>query len=331
VLGITQLQIEFSQDVYDPAGDVDPKDVTNPLNYLLVRSSTNTFATIDCEGGAVEPDLAISVDSVTYDNNGGEGPYISTLYINGDFPLNIAAFYRLHVCGTTSIVDAIDTNLILAGNGTTPKTDFLRNFRIAAQAIDDDGEGGVGRKGNTTQIFSASRLLIPVTGFAPNKVTTLPAQPANKAYKPLNEMRIEIPTLGINFPIVGAAVSKNSWDLTWLKDSVAYLEGSAYPTWSGNTVLTAHVTDAYNNLGPFSDIKGMQEGQKVYIHFNKQVFVYQVQANSKILPSNISSVFKHEEDSWITLVTCEDFDAKTESYKYRRMVRAVLISVIPEK
>ena len=139
----------------------------------------------------------------------------------------------------------------------------------------------------------------------------MPTQPADKAYKSLGELRIEIPTLGINFPIVGAAISKNGWDLTWLKDSVAYLEGSAYPTLGGNTVLTAHVTDAYNNLGPFSDIKGMQLGQKIYIHVNRQVYVYQVQENRKVLPSNISAAFKHEEYSWITLVTCEDYNAKT--------------------
>ncbi|MBV5349831.1 hypothetical protein JZU71_01335, partial [bacterium] len=73
---------------------------------------------------------------------------------------------------------------------------------------------------NTASSLSASGLLIPVTGFAPNQVTTLPIQPAAKAYKPLNELRIEIPTLGIDFPIVGVSLSGNKWDLTWLKDSV---------------------------------------------------------------------------------------------------------------
>jgi LPXTG-site transpeptidase (sortase) family protein len=174
-------------------------------------------------------------------------------------------------------------------------------------------------------------LLIPVTGFAPDQVTPLPIQPADKVYKTLGEMNIEIPTLGINFPIVGAAINKNGWDLTWLKNNVAYLEGSAYPTLAGNTVLTAHVRDSNNGLGPFSDIKGMQLGQKIYIHANGQVYIYQVQENRKVLPSNISVVFKHEEYDWITLVTCEDFNAKTGLYAHRRMVRAVLISIIPEK
>jgi LPXTG-site transpeptidase (sortase) family protein len=331
-LGITKITVEFSQDVNNPANDVDVKDVTNPANYLLVRSSSNVFQTVSCKAGPVAPDVTISVESVSYSNGGGSGPFVSTLSINGDFPLNVVGFYRLYVCGTTSIVDAINTDLVLAGNGTTPGTDFQRNFSIVSKVPTNNGGNGGGKNGgNGASSFDANGTLIPVTGFAPDQVTTLPVQPANKAYKPIKELRIEIPTLGINFPIVGVTLSGNKWDLTWLKDSVGYLEGSAYPTWSGNTVLTAHVIDANNNLGPFSDIKGMQSGQKIYIHFNRQVYVYQVQENSKILPSNISAVFKHEEDSWITLVTCEDYNAKAAVYNYRRLVRAVLISVIPEK
>ena len=181
------------------------------------------------------------------------------------------------------------------------------------------------------RLWTQATCLFRLPALLPDQVTSLPIQPADKVYKSLGELRIEIPTLGINFPIVGAAINKDGWDLTWLKNNVAYLEGSAYPTLAGNTVLTAHVTDANNNLGPFSDIKGMQLGQKIYIHANGQVYVYQVQENKKILPSNISVVFTHEEYDWITLVTCEDYNAKTGLYTYRRMVRAVLISIIPEK
>jgi len=75
----------------------------------------------------------------------------------------------------------------------------------------------------------------------------------------------------------------------------------------------------------------MQSGDKVYLHAYGQVYVYQVQENRKIQPTNVSTVFKHEEYDWVTLVTCEDYNATTTTYTYRRMVRAVLISVIPEK
>jgi LPXTG-site transpeptidase (sortase) family protein len=276
-----------------------------------------------------ELDTRITVDSVTYSNGEGSGPFVSTLFINGGLPLSNGN-YRLYVCGTTSIVDIVDNTLELAGDGATPGTDFVRNFIVAINNNGNTSDGSE-KKTSKTASFGTNGLLIPVTGFAPNQVTELPAQPADKAYKPLKDLRIEIPTLGIDYPIVGAALSKNTWDLTWLKDGVAYLEGSAYPTLSGNTVLTAHVVDANNNLGPFSDIKGMKLGQQIYIHYNRQVYVYQVEENRKLSPSDLSTVFKHEDYDWVTLVTCEDFNAKSGSYQSRRMVRAVLISVVPEK
>jgi hypothetical protein len=36
---------------------------------------------------------------------------------------------------------------------------------------------------------------------------------------------------------------------------------------------------------------------------------------------------KHEELPWVTLVTCRGFDAASGSYRYRVLVRAVLIEV----
>lgn len=325
---IKKFVVKFDQDVLNvPVGDLNYGDsVINPANYMLVMgSSAGVFQTVSCLGRVAAPDVSISVDSVSYRNGGGSGPFVATLSVNGGNPVNVVGFYRLYVCGTTSIVDAANPALELAGDGVNPGTDFILSFSIIAPDPDDNNN-------TATTAVSTTTALIPVTGFAPDRITNLPAQPADKAYKSMGEIRIEIPTLGVNYPIVGAMFNKNTWDLTWLKDSVAYLEGSAYPTLPGNTVLTAHVVDANNNLGPFSDIKGMQSGQKIYIHANGQIYVYQVQENRRIAPSNISAAFQHEEyNSWITLVTCEDYNEKTGSYKYRRMVRAVLISVISEK
>jgi LPXTG-site transpeptidase (sortase) family protein len=330
-VGVTQLLVTFNQDVYNPAGDTNTGDVTNTANYLLVRDNGDGFQTTSCIIGVDLLDTAITIDSVVYSNGGGAGPFVSIVSINGGLPLSNGN-YRLYVCGTTSIVDIVDNTLELAGDGTNPGTDFPRNFAVAiGNGGGGNGGGGNGNSNSSTTSFAAGGFLIPVTGFAPNQITALPAQPANKIYKPIDNMRIEIPTLGVNFPIVGAPLNKKGWDLTWLQNSVGYLEGSAYPTHTGNTVLTAHVTDANNNLGPFSDIKGMQLGQKIYIHANGQVYVYQVQENTKVLPANNSKIFKHEDYDWITLVTCEDYNSKTGLYTYRRMVRAVLISVVPEK
>jgi LPXTG-site transpeptidase (sortase) family protein len=334
-VGVTQILVRFNQDVYAGGG---PNDATNPANYMLVRDNGDGFQTTACNTGVSAQDTAITVNSVTYANGGGTGPFVSTLFINGGLPLSNGN-YRLFVCGTTSIVDIVDNTLRLAGNGTTPGTDFIRNFTVFINNNGNTGGGntGGGRDGEgrgaraNAASLSGGGVLIPVTGFAPNQFTRLPVPPADKAYKPMNGMRIEIPALGINFPIVGAPLTENGWDLTWLQDGVAYLEGSAYPTWSGNTVLTAHVVNADNNLGPFSDIKGLRKGDFIYLRAGGQTFVYQIQENRKISPLNISAVFKHEEYDWVTLVTCEDYNKQNGTYQHRRMVRAVLISVIPEK
>jgi len=55
-------------------------------------------------------------------------------------------------------------------------------------------------------------------------------------------------------------------------------------------------------------------------------YVYEVRAQELVRP-DAPSIFRHEERAWITLVTCADFDERTDSYRSRRLVRAVLVSV----
>jgi LPXTG-site transpeptidase (sortase) family protein len=43
-----------------------------------------------------------------------------------------------------------------------------------------------------------------------------------------------------------------------------------------------------------------------------------------------TSALKHEERPWLTLVTCKDYDEKTNTYRKRVVVRAVLVSVTAE-
>jgi hypothetical protein len=55
----------------------------------------------------------------------------------------------------------------------------------------------------------------------------------------------------------------------------------------------------------------------------------------------MSAVFEHKDYDWLTLVTCEDYTEEFKGYTSRRIVRgtytsrrvvkAVLISVIPEQ
>ena len=163
-----------------------------------------------------------------------------------------------------------------------------------------------------------------------NTVTSLPAQPRNMAYAS-TDMRIEIPSLDVKISIVGVPKTSAGWDVTWLDRQAGWIDGSAYPTWSGNSVITAHVWDALNRPGPFARLKELKYGDQVKIHAFGQVYVYEVRETTTISPKDTKAMLKHQEKAWLTLITCEDFQELTKDYSSRRMVRAVLVSVTAEE
>ncbi|HNO92912.1 MAG TPA: sortase, partial [Anaerolineales bacterium] len=327
-LGINQLTVEFSQDVHDvPASTTDPEEVDNPANYILVRSATGIFNTLNCAGGVVAPDIITPVTSVTYDNGGGSGPFIATVTLST--PLTTDGHYRLFVCGTTSIVDAVNPSLILAGNGTTPGTDFIRNFQLVPPAVAGGGGGGGGTGKNTTALTVAA---LPATGFAPNRVTILPEQPADLAYSDLGDLWIEIPSLGVKTSIVGVPMAKEGeWDVTWLGNNVGWLDGTAFPSWEGNSVLTAHVTNASGLDGPFAKLTKLKYGDQIIVHAFGQKYIFEIRDSRVTKPFATSYAFEHlEDESYLTLITCQVYLPKSDTYLYRRVVRAVLVSVKSE-
>ena len=204
-----------------------------------------------------------------------------------------------------------------------------RRISFATSGFCSQREAGAKTRAATNSMSNG--LLIPATGFAPGKTTMLPAQPADKPYSALSNLRLEIPSLGLDMPVVGVMLKDGSWDVSWLGNNAGYLEGSAYPTRSGNSILTGHVTDVNGDPGPFASIRKLSAGDKVQIHSNGLTYVYEVRENHLVSPGNIKTLFQHEDYEWLTLVTCESYNVKLDKFVYRRMVRAVLISVIPGK
>lgn len=190
------------------------------------------------------------------------------------------------------------------------------------------------------EILVASNL--PATGFTPGVVTDLQVQPVPKEYFGLNifpetlefpgkseangDFRLEIPTLGLDLPIVGVPLSESGWDVTWLGDSAGYLEGTAYPTWEGNTAITAHVWNANNQPGPFIDLHTLQHGDQILIHAWEQKHVYEVRALTEVRPDDLSAL-PHSEFDMLTLLTCKGFDETSGAYAWRLAVQAVLVDI----
>jgi sortase (surface protein transpeptidase) len=69
----------------------------------------------------------------------------------------------------------------------------------------------------------------------------------------------------------------------------------------------------------------------VILHAHGQKYIYQVQTiQAEMNVSEIETAFKHEEFSWLTLITCRGYDEKSNSYRWRTVVRAILMSTVME-
>jgi LPXTG-site transpeptidase (sortase) family protein len=175
-------------------------------------------------------------------------------------------------------------------------------------------------------IVALTALEAPATGFAPGRLTVLPEQPAAKAYLKYEGLWLEIPALGVKTGIVGVPLGPDGWDVTWLSDQAGYLAGTAFPTWTGNSVITGHNTLPSGTAGPFADLQKLEYGDEIVVHAWGQRYIYEVRALDLVRPDH-PSIFRHEVRPWVTLITCADFDERTDTYRSRRLVRAVLMGV----
>jgi len=301
----SQWQVRFNKDMlHVSAADANwSASALNPANYLLVSIGLNgVFDTQTCLAGIQSDDGPVTINSVTYNATS----YTATLSVNNGQPLPVGQ-YQLLVCGTTSIKDPNDVKL----NAGLQDTRFAL---VINPSSNPPGTGGSSQAG-----------ILPATGFAPDRVTLLAKQAV--PYAGMANLRLEIPVIGVRMNIVGVPQTGGGWDVSWLGKDAGYLAGSAYPTHTGNSVLTGHVWDASNQPGPFVYLGRLIYGDMIQILAFGQVYTYEVRENRLVGPGNVNSVMKHEGLSWVTLLTCESYNAGTGSYAYRRMVRAILINV----
>lgn len=288
--GPDRFTITFDERLYDPIGNSETNDVTNPANYLLVESGSNQlFDTTTCAEGLMDDDTQIPISNVTYD----EGNLQVTVELLNELPIDS---YRLLICGTTSLYNLTELPL-------------------------NDGEDTV----FDFKVLPAPTTL-PETGFAPGTETPLSAQPDGLEYS-TTDMILTIPSLNVEAVIIGIPQTNTSWNISWLGSRIGYLYGSAYPTWEGNTILTGHIWNADGSAGPFKDLKSLRYGDRITIESNGITYIYEVRDSRLVSPTAVDSVFQTEERDWITLITCESYDPISGEYALRRVVRAVLIDV----
>jgi len=171
---------------------------------------------------------------------------------------------------------------------------------------------------------------LPATGFAPNKVTPLPEQPVEQSYADLGDFWLEVPSLGVKTPIVGVPTMAGAWNVDWLWEQAGWLQGTAFPTWQGNSVLTGHVYLPNGRPGPFVNLPRLRWGDEIIVHAFGQRHVYEVRMNRVDMPNDLSALW-HEDQAWLTLITCRGYDETSNVYKYRIVTRAVLMKIEAER
>ena len=167
---------------------------------------------------------------------------------------------------------------------------------------------------------------LPATGFAPGRVTALPQAPPAAPPVRGGAIALSIPALGVRVPVVGVPTGEEGWDLTWLGAEAGYLEGTAYPTLSGNTALTGHVYLPDGRPGPFIGLGDLRWGDTLVLEAGGVRYLYQVRQVAVVAPDDLSAL-RHETLDWLTLITCQGYDPALDGYRWRVVVRAVRIGI----
>ncbi len=174
------------------------------------------------------------------------------------------------------------------------------------------------------------RIALPPTGFPAGRVTVLPPKPEGLEFARTG-LVLEIPRLGLEVPIVG--VPSASWEaVAWLGNQVGYIQSTTFPTWRGNSVLTAHNYLPTGMPGPFVDLDALRWGDVVRIHYLGTVYEYQVRRVTRVDATDLWPFKYPGAGTWVTLITCTgEYDEASRLYSDRVVVQAVLMRTYAER
>ena len=249
-----------------------------------------------------------------------------------NFPQGTTSQLEFDVTMALTLFDQHVTNTALVEWTSLPEDDVQAPFALsdynilATERFYDPGDAVDAY--STSDSVEVSTPALPATGFAPGRITPLPQSP-KAPYSEAGGLRIEIPRLGVNLPIVGVPLGPQGWDLTWLGDQAGYLEGTAFPSWSGNSAITGHVYLPDGRPGPFVGLDGLGWGDEIIVRGFGVRFIFSVREVRQVLPDDLS-VLRHEDRPWVTLITCKGYDERRETYRTRVAVRAVLVGTLAD-
>ncbi len=117
----------------------------------------------------------------------------------------------------------------------------------------------------------------------------------------------------------------DNWDLTYLNRFAGHLEGTPKVGQGGNHVLAGHVEMKDGTPGPFASINLLAPGDIVTLMDDTPnqptVKRYMVTTIKIVSPNDLNEIRNHGFEE-LTLVTCQDYDAKGRLYRTRVVVHA---------
>ncbi len=167
---------------------------------------------------------------------------------------------------------------------------------------------------------------LPQTGFAPGVISEVSSQPVEYQYSNTGDIQLIISTLDISLPVLSIPQNDQGWNLTWLWQGAGWLEGTAYPTWTGNTVLTGHAYLSSGLPGPFVNLGELSWGDEIVLIANGYRYSYQVRYTDLVSGDDVR-ILGHKDQDWLTLFTCKGYSEELGDYRYRQVLQAVLIDV----
>ncbi len=75
------------------------------------------------------------------------------------------------------------------------------------------------------------------------------------------------------------------------------------------------------------NLNQLSYGDQIIIHLNGSAYIFEIRSKHVVLPKNMKVIDQLETYSWLSLVTCKDFNEDREEYLYRLIVRAILIDI----
>lgn len=307
--------------------DITPKDKNNPTG-LTIKDAGAVFVFSQRGSNWQQKAKLVAQDASPFDNFGESVAIDNNLIVVGaasDDPIGMNA--------------AGSSYVFRYNEGKWQQLNKLVTFAPAAEdalgksvAISGDTIiiGATGRDANQYRnagaalTFSLKKGMLPSTGFPQGENSQLAIEPPPQS--PEAGLTLEIPGYPHQIPIVDVPFGADGWDVSWLHNQAGYLQGSAYPTWKGNTAIAAHVYNTDGRPGPFVNLYQLKWGDQIIIHAWGMRHVYVVREIREVAPDDLS-VLAHSDQDLLTLITCKGFNESASSYELRLAVQAVLISV----